>query len=245
MKVSIAIPARLTSKRLPRKVLMPLNGKPVLQHIWERAQRCRHADEVIVLVDSEELQAVVRSWGARCVLTNPNCQSGTERIIEALSAFKNEFVVNIQGDEPFMRPELVDALAERHFDTRVEMLTVVFPIKDSEMLFSPNTVKVVRRNDGSALYFSRAAIPVNRDVPQPDWLQKHTYWGHIGLYGYTRMLLESFKAFPRGLDAIESLEQLRFLQNGVTIQTVETDRPTLSIDTIEDYRLAQQQIRDT
>jgi 3-deoxy-manno-octulosonate cytidylyltransferase (CMP-KDO synthetase) len=239
MNVSVVIPARLASTRLPRKVLADLGGKPVLRHVWERAARMRRATEVLVATDSEEVAAVVAGWGGQFVLTSPACRSGTERIASILDGLRGEFILNVQGDEPFIDPALLDALAERFAAAGGDLVTPVYPIRDAATLASAAVVKVVRGADGRALYFSRAAIPYGRGVPPEQWAERGGYWGHLGVYGYSRAALARYPALPESaLEAAESLEQLRFLEAGFCIQTVETDYHAVAIDTPEDLARA-------
>ena len=239
MNVSVVIPARLASTRLPRKVLADLGGKPVLRHVWERAARMRRATEVLVATDSEEVAEVVAGWGGQFVLTSPACRSGTERIASMLQGLRGEFILNVQGDEPFIDPVLLDALADRFAAAGGDLVTPVYPIREAATLANPAVVKVVRGADGRALYFSRAAIPYMRGVPVEQWVERGRYWGHLGVYGYSRAALARYSALPESaLEAAESLEQLRFLEAGFCIQTVETDYHAVAIDTPEDLERA-------
>ncbi len=239
MKSIIAIPARLASTRLPRKVLLDLGGKPVVQHVWERARQSRLADRVVLLTDAEEVAAVARGFGAEVVMTDPACPNGTYRLASALDRVPGDFFVNVQGDEPFIEPELIDALIARHAATRCGLVTAVTRLTSSERLLADSVVKVVRAENGEALYFSRSPVPHLRGVPAAEWTARRPYWGHLGIYGYDRATLARYPALPATeLEACESLEQLRFVAHGLRFQTVETSYHPVAIDTPEDLERA-------
>jgi 3-deoxy-manno-octulosonate cytidylyltransferase (CMP-KDO synthetase) len=239
MNVSVVIPARLASTRLPRKVLADLGGRPVLRHVWERAARMRRATEVLVATDSEEVARAVAGWGGQFVLTSPACRSGTERIASILDGLRGDFILNVQGDEPFIEPALLEALVERFATAGGDLVTPVYPIRDYDTLANPAVVKVARTADGRALYFSRSPIPHLRGVQPEQWAEQGTYWGHLGVYGYARAALARYPALPESaLEAAESLEQLRFLEAGFCIQTVETNYHAVAIDTPADLERA-------
>jgi 3-deoxy-manno-octulosonate cytidylyltransferase (CMP-KDO synthetase) len=239
MIVSVVIPARLASTRLPRKVLLDLGGRPVLRHVWERVARMRRASEIIIAVDSDEVAAAAAEWGAQWVMTSPACRNGTERIASILDGLRGEFILNVQGDEPFIEPALLDSLVDRFAQTGGEVVTPVFRLRDEAALANPALVKVVRTADGRALYFSRSPLPHRRGVPPAQWAAQGEYWGHLGVYGYSRAALARYPALPESaLEAAEALEQLRFLEAGWKIQTVETDYHAVAIDTPADLELA-------
>ena len=235
MNVSVVIPARLASTRLPRKVLADLGGKPVLRHVWERVARMKRATEILVATDSEEVAAATAEWGGQYVMTSPDCRSGTERIASILDGLKGQFILNVQGDEPFIDPVLLDALVERFANYGGDVVTPVYPIRELATLTNPAVVKVVRGADGRAWYFSRSPIPHVRGVPIEEWPARGLHWGHLGVYGYARSKLAVYATLPESpLEGIEALEQLRFLEAGWRIQTVETDYHVVAIDTLED-----------
>jgi 3-deoxy-manno-octulosonate cytidylyltransferase (CMP-KDO synthetase) len=241
MSVTIAIPARLASTRLPRKVLLDLGGKPVVQRVWERVKKMRSADRVVVLADGTEVAAAARAFGAEVLLTAPECPSGTARLVSVLDQLAGDFFLNVQGDEPCIEPDLLDALVSRWRETQCELVTAVARITDAAKLTNPNVVKVVRGENGRAVYFSRSPVPFRRGVPVADWLADGTvpYWSHIGVYGYARATLADYAALPvTRIEQIESLEQLRFVEHGKVFQTVETDYHPVSIDTAEDLEKA-------
>ena len=240
MTCSVVIPARLASTRLERKVLCDLQGKPVLQHVWERVGLMKRADDVFIATDSDEIRSVAVSWGANVLMTSPDCVSGTERIASALTDIPGEFILNVQGDVPFVDPQLLDQMVERWKDTQCDLVTAIFRIKAKEDLFNPSIVKVVCSPDGQAHYFSRSTIPFVRDFPDNQWLEQHEFWGHIGLYGYDRKVLESYSQLKSStLESVEALEQLRLLDNGYVFQTIESHTRSIEIDTPQDLEKAQ------
>jgi 3-deoxy-manno-octulosonate cytidylyltransferase (CMP-KDO synthetase) len=239
MNVSVVIPARLASTRLPRKVLADLGGKPVLRHVWERVARMRRATEILVATDSEEVAQAAAGWGGQFVMTSPHCRSGTERIASILDGLKGQFILNVQGDEPFIDPVLLDALVECFAAEGGDVVTPVYSIRDYATLVNPAVVKVVRGADGRAWYFSRSPIPHVRGVPAEEWPARGLHWGHLGVYGYARAKLAAYATLPESpLESVEALEQLRFLEAGWRIQTVETDYHAVAIDTPEDLARA-------
>ncbi len=232
MNSTIAIPARLASTRLPRKVLLDLGGKPVVQHVWERARRSKLAKAVVILADTEEVASVARGFGAEVVMTDPACPNGTYRLASALDRLPGDFFINVQGDEPFIEPDLIDALAARHAATGCGLVTAVTRLASSERLLADSVVKVVRAEDGEAVYFSRSPVPHLRGVPVAEWTSRRPYWGHLGIYGYDRATLARYPTLAATeLEACESLEQLRFVAHGFRFQTVETDYHPVAIDT--------------
>jgi 3-deoxy-manno-octulosonate cytidylyltransferase (CMP-KDO synthetase) len=233
---SIAIiPARLSSSRLPRKVLADIHGHPLIWHVWKRVKQAKKIDQIFIATDSEEVKVITTSFGAQVIMTSPDCQSGTERIASILDQVDGDLILNVQGDEPLVDPEMLDALVERWSTVPCELITPVFKINKFEDLQSPNVVKVARASDGRAIYFSRNPIPYLRDFPFEFWLENGTFWGHIGVYGYSREILSQYNKFPISpLENMERLEQLRFLEAGYSFQTVETDYRPNAVDVIED-----------
>jgi 3-deoxy-manno-octulosonate cytidylyltransferase (CMP-KDO synthetase) len=229
------IPARLASTRLPRKVLREIAGEPLLGWVYRAALDCPALDAVVIAADSEEVLTLCAANRWPCVLTSPELPSGTDRLHAVAQTHPAELYVNIQGDEPLLRPEHIDALlapfAQRHVD--VTTLKVRCTPED---IANPNAVKVVTALDGRALYFSRAAIPFDRDQTG-----EIAYWKHLGLYAYRRAALDRFAALkPSPLEQTERLEQLRLLENGIALYVAETEFNTLGVDTEEDmYRVEQ------
>lgn len=235
----LCIPARLGSTRLPRKVLLDLGGKPVVQHVWERAKKVKQATRVVILTDADEIAKVATGFGAEVIMTSPDCASGTARIASVLNQLPGEFFLNVQGDEPFIEPDLLDQLITRWKETKCRLVTAVSKITQAERLQSSSVVKVVRAENGEAIYFSRSPIPFLRGVEITEWVKQKDYWSHIGVYGYDRATLARYeKLKSTTLESMESLEQLRFLAHGITFQTVVTNYHPIAIDTAEDLAAA-------
>lgn len=239
-KVIIAIPARYGSTRFPGKMLAELDGKPILQHVWERAKRVRGIGEVVVLTEAQIIRDAVESWGGVCHLTPESCANGTMRIHSALPRLEADHIINVQGDEPFLDVELVEKMATMAQDKPdFDMLTPIYPIQNGADLFNPNIVKAIVNPQGRAIYFSRHPIPYLRDVSPDEWVQRFPFNGHMGIYLYGRRLLEDLPNIPESaLANAESLEQLRFLEAGYRIQTIRAARSTIAIDRPEDLKKA-------
>jgi 3-deoxy-manno-octulosonate cytidylyltransferase (CMP-KDO synthetase) len=230
-KILGVIPARFTSTRFPGKVLAPIAGKTMLQHVYERASLSAYLTSILIATDDDRVYDAAKSFGARVRMTRSDHLSGTDRVAEAASAENAEIVVNIQGDEPLIDPAAIDAaILPMVHDAELVMGTLKKRIEDAREITDPNVVKVVTDRAGDAIYFSRCAIPFEREksVNTP-------YFKHIGLYVYTRDFLLSYSALPVGpLEAAERLEQLRALENGFRIRVVETEYESLGVDTPED-----------
>lgn len=234
------IPARLASLRLPRKMLLAETGKTLVQHTWESACRSTRPIEVCIAADSEELAAEARRFGAKVLLTDPNCASGTDRVAEAARQIPDaDILVNIQGDEPEVSGDAID-LAIRLLEDNPDavMSTVAAPLRNKENLDNPACVKVVFDHAGRALYFSRSRIPHVRDWDDRLLTDDPPhFYQHMGLYAYRREFLFQLAQMPRSdLEKLESLEQLRVLAMGQTILVGVVEHPTAGIDTPEDYR---------
>lgn len=228
------IPARLESVRLPRKALRPIAGVPMIGRVYAGARTCKRLRELLVATDSEEIAAYCRAAAIPVAMTSPAHASGTDRVGEAFDRLAGaDAVVNIQGDEPMVRGEQLDALLAALFaDPEVEVATLCTPLAAAEAE-QPSATKVVLDRRGRALYFSRAAIPFPRSGP-PRFLK------HLGLYAYSRRALEAFRSWPVGrLEASEKLEQLRFLENGWPIAVAETPFDSIGVDTAEDLERAE------
>lgn len=239
------IPARLASTRLPGKVLLDLAGKPMVQHVYERACQSQHLDEVVVATDSPEVLAAVQAFGGQAVMTSPDHASGTDRLAEVARQTECDLIVNLQGDEPLLRPDIIDAAIEPFLrETGLRLGTIATPITALQEHLEPSAVKVVVDQRGFALYFSRCPIPyfrldagVELDEAAP---RVHPKSGlhplkHIGLYVYTKETLLWLASLPRTpLEITESLEQLRALENGCPIRVVEVDYSPIGVDTPED-----------
>ncbi len=231
MSVIVAIPARLKSTRFPRKVLADIHGKPMLWHVYQGVSKAERIDDVWVLTDSQEVVEAAASWGARTLMTSEECPSGTARIASVIEQLDADVVVNVQADEPLITGVVVDAVVGALEASTIEVATPVYPLTTVEEVLDPNVVKVVRAADGRALYFSRSPIPHVRDVAQKDWLSFSPFWGHVGVYGYRRWVLRQYGQLPEGrLEGPEKLEQLRLLEAGQGILTVEIDYRPHAVD---------------
>lgn len=228
------IPARLASSRFPGKVLAQISSKTMLQHVYERASRARYLSSTIIATDDDRVYQVARSFGANVRMTRADHLSGTDRVAEVASSENAEIVVNIQGDEPLIDPDAIDAaILPMVHDPDVMMGTLKKRIADPREITDPNVVKVVTDRQGDAIYFSRCPIPFVREGP--DTHPRH--FKHIGLYTYRRDFLLGYSALPVGpLEQAERLEQLRALENGFRIRVVETEYESLGVDTPEDLQ---------
>jgi 3-deoxy-manno-octulosonate cytidylyltransferase (CMP-KDO synthetase) len=223
------IPARLASTRLPRKVLRNLLGEPLLAWVYRAAIACPELDEVIVAADSEEVAQLCKQRGWPCILTSPNLPSGTDRLYAVSREVNANIYVNIQGDEPLLHPQHITAMLALFAQPGVEVTTLKVRCTP-ENIDNPNAVKVVTANDGRALYFSRATIPFDREARGDA-----VYWKHLGLYAYRKDALARFAALAPGiLEQTERLEQLRLLENGITLYVAETPYDTIGVDTEDD-----------
>ncbi len=224
------IPARLASTRLPRKVLREIAGRPMLAWVVEAAQRCPELDEILVACDAEEVGALCEREGWPWRMTATDLPSGTDRLCAVAHHLHADIYVNIQGDEPLLAPEHVQALLAPFTQPEVDVTTLKLPCPPEDVA-NPNAVKVVTTTGGRALYFSRATIPFDRDGAGA------RYWKHMGLYAYRRAALLRFPSLPKsGLEQAERLEQLRLLEAGMAIHVAETTSPTVGVDTEEDLR---------
>jgi 3-deoxy-manno-octulosonate cytidylyltransferase (CMP-KDO synthetase) len=248
-RVVAIIPARYESSRLPGKVLAPILGKPMIQRVYESVSRARGLKPVLVATDDERVARAVEEFGGRAVMTSRECASGTDRIAEVVrrsdsGAADADIVVNVQGDQPFMDPAMIEETVQPLLDDpELPMSTVMHPISRPEDLEDSAVVKAVRNLAGDALYFSRSRIPYpQKDLPHP-------VYEHVGLYAYRRDFLLTFAALPpTPLERLESLEQLRALENGYRIRVVESRCPDhelsgFSVDTREDLARAEQLLR--
>ncbi len=245
MRVVGMIPARYEATRLPGKVLADIAGKPMIQHVYERAQRAERLDNLLVATDDERIKAVVEGFGGTAVMTSPEHKSGTDRLAEVARDVKCDVVVNIQGDEPLIDPAAIDALIEPFLaDPGLRMSTLAVRLVSYREHLQPSVVKVVVDKERFALYFSRAPLPYFRLDTDGQWPDnkprqhpKSTLWPlrHIGLYAYTRETLLWLSSLPQSpLEVTEKLEQLRALENGCRIKVVEVVYEAISVDTAED-----------
>lgn len=237
------IPARYASTRFPGKPLAILGGKPVIQRVYEQVVGV--LDEAYVATDDERIEAAVKAFGGKVVMTSVCHKSGTDRCYEAYGKVGEGFdvVVNVQGDEPFIQPSQLQAVKQCFDNPGTQIATLVKPFTAEngwEALANVNSPKVVVDKDMNALYFSRSIIPFQRNVAQEDWLEHHVYYKHIGLYAYRAEVLKAITALPQSsLELAESLEQLRWLENGFKIKVGVTDVETIGIDTPQDLERAE------
>jgi 3-deoxy-manno-octulosonate cytidylyltransferase (CMP-KDO synthetase) len=240
-KVAAIIPARFASTRFPGKPLVDLGGKPMIQRTYERVKAVKGFDRIIIATDDQRIFDAAQGFNAEVMMTSSEHLTGTDRCAEVLRRLGEEvdYVVNIQGDEPFIEPAQLEEVAAG-FSSGAPILTLIKKITDSETLFNVNTPKVVCDEEGNALYFSRQTIPFLRGVEPTDWLNKHTFFKHIGLYAYRADILPDLSALkPTSLELAESLEQLRWIQNGIQIKAMETQFETIGIDSPEDLEKIQ------
>ncbi|HUV00311.1 MAG TPA: 3-deoxy-manno-octulosonate cytidylyltransferase [Bacteroidales bacterium] len=237
------IPSRYAASRFPGKPLALMGNKTMIQRVYEQA--CKSLDIVYVATDDERIRDAVQNFGGQVVMTSPSHQSGTDRCAEAAERISSEtgnridIAVNIQGDEPFIRPEQIDLLVSCFSDRSVDIATLIRRSEPGEDIFNPNQPKVVVNLNGDAIYFSRAAIPFIRDAEMEQWPVKHAYYKHIGLYAYKTETLKKITLLPRSsLEIAESLEQNRWLENGFRIRTAITKWESIGIDTPADLEKA-------
>ncbi|MDR1366494.1 MAG: 3-deoxy-manno-octulosonate cytidylyltransferase [Puniceicoccales bacterium] len=241
MRINVIVPARLQSSRFPGKILQNLDGVPVLRRVLERVAKLHNVDEIIALVDDDTVLQLISQWGFRGILTSKNCTSGTERIASVIDQLEGDFIINAQGDEPFIALDPLNEMISLAKNSSSDVLTVIYPIASAEMLFNANRVKVVIDGNDRAIYFSRSPIPFLRDIPDRErWPIHHQFWGHVGVYGYPKKILTQYFSLRKGtLEQTEQLEQLRLLENGISIQCIRTAEPHMGIDTAEDLEEAE------
>jgi 3-deoxy-manno-octulosonate cytidylyltransferase (CMP-KDO synthetase) len=257
MSAIVVIPARFHSTRLPGKPLIALQNKPMIQHVFERAARARRCDGVYIATDSRSIFDAVTAFGGRAIMTSERHASGTDRIAEAVETLEREgiapdIVVNVQGDEPLIMPDMIDEVIAVMDDARAAMGTLVKRIDVADDIANPNIVKAVFDPAGFALYFSRSPIPFHRDifgtdpiggrplVPQSS-IDSVIMYKHVGIYAYRRDVLKRFAGLePARLETLERLEQLRALENGIVIKVRETTYETIGVDTPDDLERVKQ-----
>jgi len=237
MKIIGVIPARYASTRFPAKALADIAGKSMIQRVYEQCIKSNILEKVIVATDHSKIFDHVKSFGGEVILTSENHQSGTDRCFEVVTKLKEQvdYVINIQGDEPFIKPEQIELLGSCLADPTTQLATLIKKIEDKETLFNPNTPKVIFNQSNEAIYFSRSTIPFIRGVESEAWLIKNTFYKHIGIYAYrTDVLKEITSLSPSGLEKAEALEQLRWIENGYKIKVAITEYESYGIDTPED-----------
>ena len=232
------IPARYASTRFPGKPLVDIGGKTMIQRVYDQVSKV--LDDVYVATDDERIFDKVRSFGGKVIMTSDAHRSGTDRCYEAFTKLDDWFdvVINVQGDEPFIQPEQIEALKNCFADDETQIATLVKKITDKdgvEVLFNPNSPKVVIDKQNNALYFSRSPIPYKRGSDEKNWMAEHDYYKHVGVYAYRSEVLSQIVQMPPSkLELAESLEQLRWLENGLKIKAGFTDVETVGIDTPDD-----------
>ena len=241
MKFIGIIPARYASTRFPGKPLALLGGKPVIQHVYEKVAAVLEA--AYVATDDERIYDVVKSFGGQVVMTRTDHKSGTDRIEEAIEKIGGEWdvVVNVQGDEPFVAKSQLDTICHCFDDPTTQIATLGKPFESMEAVQNPNSPKIVVDNMGFAMYFSRSVIPYVRGKEMSSWLTHYPFLKHLGIYAYRKDVLRQVTQLPQSsLEIAESLEQLRWLQNGFKIKVRTTDVETVGIDTPQDLERAEE-----
>lgn len=237
--VIIVIPARYGSTRFPGKPLAELQGKPIIQWVYEACKKA-NCGEVIIATEDKRITSAAASFGAKAVMTSADCQSGTDRIYQATKGLGADYVINVQGDEPFVQPETIKAVVELvKNDDKTDISTACMPVTDADIINNPNHVKAVLAKDMRALYFSRSPIPYKREkTPESE---KAPYYLHCGIYGYKIKALEQFVKLPVSpLENLEKLEQLRALEAGMTIKSALINKAGPAIDTPADLERAKE-----
>lgn len=249
MKLLAIIPARYASSRFPAKPLAMLGGKLVVERVYEQVRKV--VNKVVVATDDERIYNAVVAFGGEAIMTSANHKSGTDRCAEAYEklGYDADIVLNIQGDEPFIAPEQIEALIACFDNKATDIATLVKPFAaedNIEVLESPNSPKVVINEIGEAIYFSRSVVPYLRDIERSEWLKHHTFYKHIGIYAFRAKILKEVTTLPQSpLEKAEKLEQLRWLEGGYKIGVGVTNIETIGIDTPEDLTKAEQFLTQT
>jgi 3-deoxy-manno-octulosonate cytidylyltransferase (CMP-KDO synthetase) len=243
------IPSRFASTRFPGKALALIGGKPMIRRVYEQASKA--LKEVFVATEDKRIMDAVLGFGGKVIMTSPEHRSGTDRCSEAVDIIEKEtgnqvdIVINIQGDEPFIKPEQIRLLMSCFGDDSVEIATLIRKVEEGEDLFNPNEPKVVISSSGDAIYFSRATIPYVREADKSKWSSKHTFYKHPGIYAFKKATLKKITLLQRSsLEKAESLEQNRWIENNFRIRTAVTDWDSIGIDTPEDLERAKELLRD-
>ena len=242
MNILGIIPARYASSRFPGKPLAIINGKSMIQRVYEQACKAKILSEVIIATDSEAIANHIKTFNGKYIITSENHKSGTERCNEVLEKLqvknpekKYDIVINIQGDEPYINPEQIKIVTNCFKDENVDIATLIKKIDSQDELTNPNVVKVVTDNDKNAIYFSRSPIPFLKNIDSKEWLKHQNYYKHIGIYAYKSEVLKKITKLKTGiLEKAEGLEQLRWIENGYSIKTEITDYESHAVDVPED-----------
>ncbi|MGB4774456.1 MAG: 3-deoxy-manno-octulosonate cytidylyltransferase [Daejeonella sp.] len=240
------IPARFASTRFPGKPLIDIAGKSMIQRVYEQAKKTKSLSKVIVATDDQRIVDHVLSFGGEVIMTSAQHQSGTDRCAEIAEKHPGfDIFINIQGDEPLINPEQIDLLGKCFNEPEVQLATLIKKINTTEELNNPNTPKVIVNNHKQAIYFSRTPIPFLRGIENAEWLKHQEYFKHIGIYAYRSKTLSAITKLPvSNLEKAESLEQLRWIENGFVIQTALTTIESQAIDTPEDVEKILQQLKN-
>ena len=235
MSAIVAIPARLNSARFPGKVLADIHGRSMLWHVYQGVSQSKLVQDIYILTDSKKILEEVSSWGGKVLMTAAECPSGTARIASVIDQLLSDIIVNVQGDEPMITGEIIDSVVSVLENSDADVATPVYPIVNPEEITNPNLVKVIRDSRDRALYFSRSPIPYVRDLDPHEWPLVAPFWGHVGLYAYRRTSLSEYTKLPESaLETAEKLEQLRLIEFGKRIITVEIPSRLFGVDTMED-----------
>ena len=242
------VPARYGAHRFPGKPLAMIAGKTLVQRVYEQAAKAKRLDKVIVATEDTRILEAVEAFGGDAMLTSPDCATGTDRVAEVARAYECDLVLNIQGDEPLMRPEMIDQLVEAmQSDPKCVMGTLARKLESAANLDNPNVVKVALAQNGNALYFSRSRVPFVRDArsgDSPEWLKLAKFYKHLGIYAFRRDFLLKFVQLPQSeLEKTEKLEQLRALENGFSIKVLITPHDSIGVDRPEDVELVEEILR--
>lgn len=246
-KAIAIIPARYASQRLPGKPLLEIEGKSLIQHVYDNAMKCKTLSRVIIATDDERILSKCQEFGAEAIMTPAELASGTDRlafVVEKLN-LDDDIILNIQGDEPLLEAETIDNLINTFSKSGADVGTLIKKIEDKEELFNPNAVKVVCDKNNFALYFSRSTIPYIRDQKEENWLKLNSFWKHIGVYAYRKSALKRFSELEQShLESLEKLEQLRLLEDGARYLCIETDMKMLGVDTVEDLEKVREYFKE-
>ncbi len=238
MKILGIIPSRFASTRFPGKPLVDIDGKSMIQRVYEQCVKSKRLFKVVIATDDDRILNHVLDFGGNAIMTSPQHLSGTDRcaeIVKKEEASDWSVVINIQGDEPYIHPDQIDLLCSTFDSAETQISTLVKKITTTDELFNHNNVKVVLNKKNEAIYFSRSPIPYNRNFPEQEWLKHSTYYKHIGIYGYrSDVLLEIAELAKTNLEMTESLEQLRWIENAYVIKAAITSLDSIAIDTPED-----------
>lgn len=246
MKILGVIPARYASTRFPAKPLADIAGQTMIEWVYNQCKKSKKLNKVIVATDNDKIYQHVKEKGGDVCMTSESHISGTDRCAEVLSLSSEmfDYVINIQGDEPFIDPRQIDLLVSL-LDGKTELATLIKKVTDASALNNSNIVKVITNAHGEAIYFSRSPLPHLRNIKSEDWLSHFTFFKHIGMYAYRADILSKItKLKPSALEKAESLEQLRWIENGFTIKVAETDIESMGIDTPEDLEIALAQLKN-